>query len=133
MIRTPEVSAAASVYSALPPVREKLVEIQRAIGHKKSVVMDGRDIGTNVFKDAQFKFYLTASAEERARRRWKELCEKGEEKAFEEILADIEQRDYNDMHRKLNPLQQAEDAILVDSTEMSIEEVVDTIYNAITC
>lgn len=132
VIRTPEVSAAASVYSALPPVREKLVEIQRAIGHKKSVVMDGRDIGTNVFKDAQFKFYLTASAEERARRRWKELCEKGEEKEFSEILADIEQRDYNDMHRKLNPLQQAEDAILVDSTEMTIEEVVDTIYNAIT-
>lgn len=132
VIRTPEVSAAASVYSALPPVREKLVEIQRAIGHKKSVVMDGRDIGTNVFKDAQFKFYLTASAEERARRRWKELCEKGEEKEFSEILADIEQRDYNDMHRKLNPLQQAEDAILVDSTEMTIEEVVDTIYSAIT-
>ena len=132
VIRTPEVSAAASVYSALPPVREKLVEIQRAIGHKKSVVMDGRDIGTNVFKDAQFKFYLTASAEERARRRWKELCEKGEEKEFSEILADIEQRDYNDMHRKLNPLQQAEDAILVDSTDMTIEEVVDTIYSAIT-
>ncbi len=132
VIRTPEVSAAASVYSALPPVREKLVEIQRAIGHKKSVVMDGRDIGTNVFRDAQFKFFLTASAEERARRRWKELSDKGEEREFSEILADIEQRDYNDTHRKLNPLQQAEDAILVDSTEMSIDEVVDTIYRAIT-
>lgn len=132
VIRTPEVSAAASIYSALPPVREKLVEIQRAIGHKKSVVMDGRDIGTNVFQDAQFKFFLTASAEERARRRWKELSDKGEEREFSEILADIEQRDYNDTHRKLNPLQQAEDAILVDSTEMSIDEVVDTIYRAIT-
>lgn len=132
VIRTPEVSAAASVYSALPPVREKLVEIQRAIGHKKSVVMDGRDIGTNVFRDAQFKFFLTASAEERARRRWKELSEKGEKREFSEILADIEQRDYNDTHRKLNPLQQAEDAILVDSTRMSIDEVVDTIYRAIT-
>ena len=132
VIRTPEVSAAASVYSALPPVREKLVEIQRAIGHKKSVVMDGRDIGTNVFRDAQFKFFLTASAEERARRRWKELSDKGEEREFSEILADIEQRDYNDTHRKLNPLQQAEDAILVDSTRMSIDEVVDTIYRAIT-
>lgn len=132
VIRTPEVSAAASIYSALPPVREKLVEIQRAIGHKKSVVMDGRDIGTNVFRDAQFKFFLTASAEERARRRWKELSDKGEEREFSEILADIEQRDYNDTHRKLNPLQQAEDAILVDSTRMSIDEVVDTIYRAIT-
>ncbi|MBQ1490285.1 MAG: (d)CMP kinase [Eubacterium sp.] len=132
-IRTPEISKAASVFSALPPVRAKLVELQRAIGHTKSVIMDGRDIGTNVFPDAQFKFFLTASAEERARRRCKELLEKGEDVTFEEVLKDIEARDYSDMHRELNPLMQAEDAILVDSTHMTIEEVVETIYQQVAC
>ena len=132
-IRTLEISKAASVFSALPPVRAKLVELQRAIGHTKSVIMDGRDIGTNVFPDAQFKFFLTASAEERARRRCKELLEKGEDVTFEEVLKDIEARDYSDMHRELNPLMQAEDAILVDSTHMTIEEVVETIYQQVAC
>ena len=130
-IRTPEISAAASQYSALAPVREKLVQIQREIGHRKSVVMDGRDIGTNVFTDAQYKFFLTATAEERARRRWLELKEKGEDVELSEILKDIEQRDYNDTHRALNPLCKAEDAMEVDSTSMTIEEVVDTIYGCI--
>lgn len=130
-IRTPEISAAASQYSALAPVREKLVQIQREIGHRKSVVMDGRDIGTNVFTDAQYKFFLTASAEERARRRFLELQEKGEKVVFEEILADIEKRDYTDTHRELNPLTKAEDAMEVDSTNMTIEEVVNTIYSCI--
>jgi len=130
-IRTPEMSKAASECSAIGMVREKLVEEQRAIGHRKSVVMDGRDIGTNVFTDAQFKFFLTASAEERARRRCQELREKGQDVSFEETLKDIQQRDYNDSHRALNPLRKAEDAVEVDTTDMSIQEVIDTIYNAI--
>lgn len=130
-IRTPEVSMAASVCSAVPVVREKLVQEQREIGHRKSVVMDGRDIGTNVFTDAQFKFFLTASAEERANRRCAELREKGEDVNFEDTLKDIEQRDYNDSHRALNPLRKAEDAVEVDSTDMTIEETIDTIYNMI--
>lgn len=130
-IRTPEVSMAASICSAIPMVRAKLVEEQRAIGHKKSVVMDGRDIGTNVFTDAQYKFYLTATAEERADRRYRELHDKGEDVSFAETLKNIEQRDYNDTHRALNPLCMADDAIEVDSTNMTVDETIDTIYNAI--
>jgi cytidylate kinase len=93
--------------------------------------MDGRDIGTNVFPDAQYKFYLTATAEERADRRYKELVERGQEVVYEEILEDIRQRDHNDMTRVLNPLRKAEDAIEVDSTHMSIDEVVDFIYDRV--
>ncbi len=130
-IRTPEISEAASIYSALPPVRASLVQAQREIGHRKSVIMDGRDIGTNVFPDAQYKFYLTATAEERADRRYKELVERGQEVVYEEILEDIRQRDHNDMTRVLNPLRKAEDAIEVDSTHMSIDEVVDFIYDRV--
>ena len=130
-IRTPEISEAASIYSALPPVRASLVQAQREIGHRKSVIMDGRDIGTNVFPDAQYKFYLTATAEERADRRYKELVERGQEVMYEEILEDIRQRDHNDMTRVLNPLRKAEDAIEVDSTHMSIDEVVDFIYDRV--
>jgi len=123
-IRTPEMGGLASAYSALGCVREKLGERQKEIGRTKDCIMDGRDIGTNVLPDAEFKFYLTASAEERARRRYKELLEKGQDVNYEKILADINERDYNDMHRALNPLCKAEDAIEVDSTSMSIEEVV---------
>ena len=130
-VRTPEVSMAASDYSRLPEVREKLVAIQREIGHRKSVVMDGRDIGTNVFPDAQYKFFLTASAEERAKRRVAELIEKGQDVDYEATLEDIKQRDYNDSHRKLNPLRKADDAIEIDTTDMSIEEVTQTILDAI--
>ena len=130
-IRTPEISEAASIYSALPPVRASLVQAQREIGHRKSVIMDGRDIGTNVFPDAQYKFYLTATAEERADRRYKELVERRQEVVYEEILEDIRQRDHNDMTRVLNPLRKAEDAIEVDSTHMSIDEVVDFIYDRV--
>ena len=130
-IRTPEISIAASDYSRFPEVRSKLVTIQREIGHRKSVVMDGRDIGTNVFTDAQYKFFLTATPEERARRRVKELLEKGEDVSYEETLEDIRKRDYNDTHRKLNPLAKAEDAIEVDTTDMSIEEVAAAILDAI--
>ena len=130
-IRTPEISIAASDYSKFPEVRSKLVAIQREIGHRKSVVMDGRDIGTNVFTDAQYKFFLTATPEERARRRVKELNEKGEDVSYEATLEDIKQRDYNDTHRKLNPLAKADDAIEVDTTAMSIDEVVSTILGSI--
>lgn len=130
-IRTPEMSGIASVYSALPPVREKLVLIQRNIGRRKSVVMDGRDIGTNVFKDAQFKFFLTASAEERAKRRYLELREKGDDTTFEQVLADIEKRDHTDTHRKLNPLRKADDAVEIDSTDMTIEQVISFIYDRV--
>lgn len=93
--------------------------------------MDGRDIGTNVLTDAEYKFYMTASAEERATRRYKELIEKGEDVVYEDVLKDIEQRDYNDINRKLNPLRQAEDAILLDTTGMNIEEVVESILNEV--
>ena len=123
-IRTPEMSMMASKCSAIPAVREKLVEIQRQMGTRKSVIMDGRDIGTNVLKDAEYKIYLTASAEERAERRYKELIEKGESQTYEEVLKDIIQRDHNDMTRKLNPLRKADDAVEIDTTGMNIEEVV---------
>lgn len=123
-IRTPEISMMASKCSAIPAVREKLVEIQREMGRRKSVIMDGRDIGTNVLKNAEYKIYLTASAEERAQRRYKELVEKGENQTYEEVLEDIIQRDHNDMTRELNPLRKADDAIEIDSTGMNIDQVV---------
>ena len=104
VIRTSEVAKMASECSVLPDVRAKLVDLQRQMGSRKSVIMDGRDIGTNVLKDAEYKFFLTASAEERAERRYKELAEKGEKISFDEVLRDIKQRDHNDMTRKLNPL-----------------------------
>lgn len=131
LIRTPEVSLAASACSALGMVRAKLVELQREMGLRKCVIMDGRDIGTNVLPGAKYKFYLTASAEERARRRCQELREKGEDESYEKVLAEIEMRDYNDSHRALNPLRQAEDAEAIDSTAMSIEQVVDWICRRI--
>ncbi len=130
-IRTPEISEAASECAQVGAVREKLVAIQRKIGHEKSVIMDGRDIGTNVFKDAQFKFFLTAEPEERARRRFLELEQRGEAVKFEDILQDVKDRDYRDTHRKLNPLKKAEDAMEIDSTNMNIEEVVDEICTSI--
>lgn len=131
LIRTSEVSQLASKCSALPMVREKLVEIQRGMGARKSVIMDGRDICTNVLKDAEYKFFLTASAEERAERRHKELIEKGEVITFEEVLRDIENRDHNDMTRVLNPLRKAEDATEIDSTGMNIEQVTEAILKEI--
>lgn len=126
-IRTEEISRQASACSALGIVREKLTEQQQEMGARKSVIMDGRDIGTVVFPDAEYKFYITASAEERAKRRYKELLEKGQEAVYEKVLADIKQRDYNDTTRKINPLRKAEDALTVDTTEMSREEVIDFI------
>ena len=130
-IRTPEISEMASLCSALPMVREKLVELQRRMGTKKSVIMDGRDIGTNVLKDAEYKFFLTASAEERADRRCKELLERGERVSFEEVLEDIRRRDHRDTTRELNPLRKAEDAIELDTTGLSIEQVVNHVLEVI--
>jgi cytidylate kinase len=126
LIRTPEISAVASPSSGVPAIRYKLTALQQAMGKRKSIVMDGRDIGTIVFPDADFKFYLTASAEERARRRTEEMRAKGEEADFETIKADIIRRDYQDSNRDFRPLRKADDAVEIDSTDMSIESVVDT-------
>lgn len=123
-IRTPEMGGLASQYSALGCVRKKLVERQKEMGQTKDCIMDGRDIGTNVLPHAEFKFFLTATAEERAMRRYKELIEKGQDVDYEKILADINERDYNDSHRALDPLRKADDAIEVDTTHMTIEEVI---------
>lgn len=130
-IRTPEMSLMASKCSALPEVRAKLVALQKKMGQTKDVIMDGRDIGTNVLTDAEYKFYMTASAEERAERRYKELIEKGKDANYEEVLADINERDYNDTHRKLNPLRKADDAIELDTGGVTIEGVVRMIMKEI--
>lgn len=123
-IRTPEMSMAASACSALAIVRKKLVELQRKMGETKSVIMDGRDICEVVLPDAEYKYYLTASAEIRAKRRTAELLEKGQEVSYEQVLADIKQRDYNDMNRDVTPLRKAADAVEIDSTSQTIDEVV---------
>ena len=127
MLRTEEVGNMASRTSAIPEVRAKLLELQRTLAREKDVIMDGRDIGTNILPNADVKIYLTASVETRAKRRYKELLEKGETCVYEEIAQDIKERDERDMNREVAPLKQAEDAILVDSSEMTIEEVVNTI------
>lgn len=127
MLRTEEVGNMASKTSAIPAVREKLLELQRTLAREKDVIMDGRDIGTNILPNADVKIYLTASVETRATRRYKELLEKGENCVYEEIAQDIKERDERDMNREIAPLKQAKDAILVDSSEMTIDEVVKTI------
>lgn len=130
-IRENDVSKMASEYSANPAVRDKLTALQRQMGKTVSLVMDGRDIGSNVFKDAKYKFYLTASPEIRAERRYKELKERGEDIEFSKILEDIKTRDDRDMNRKLNPLKIADGAALVDSTDINIDEVVEEILSNI--
>jgi cytidylate kinase len=130
-IRTEEISKMASESSALPEVREKLVALQRAMGERKNVLMDGRDIGSNVFPDAEFKFFLTASPRERARRRCFDLRQKDETVEFENVLKDIEQRDHNDSHRALHPLAKADDALEIDSTNISANEVTEMILGII--
>lgn len=120
-IRTPEVSMGASKVSAIPKVREFLFGLQKKIAAENNVIMDGRDIGTVVLPDADLKVFLTASAEERANRRFKEMTDSSI--TYEQVLEDIKQRDYNDMHRDVAPLKQAEDAVLLDTTGMTIEEV----------
>lgn len=126
-IRTAEISSAASCFSALPAVRKKLVSLQQQMAQEKSLVMDGRDIGSNVIQDAELKIFLTASPEERARRRYEELREKGDNVDYAAVLCDIKTRDKNDMSRKLNPLVKAEDAFEVDSSNMAVDEVVNLI------
>lgn len=128
-IRTEEVGNATSICSAHPPVREKLTAMQRDLASKENVVMDGRDVGTVVLPGADLKIYLTASVEARAGRRYKELLEKGQRADIEVIKADIEKRDHQDMTREIAPLKQAEDAVLVDSSDMTIDEVVARIIS----
>lgn len=123
-LRTEEVGNMASVSSAIPEVRQKLLNLQRKLAATMSVVMDGRDIGTTILPDAEVKIYLTASSLTRARRRYLELQEKGIDCNLEEIQKDIEERDERDMNRTVSPLKQAEDAVLVDSSDMTIEQVV---------
>lgn len=130
-IRTPEISMGASAVSALEQVRSFLFDLQRSIAAENNVIMDGRDIGTVVLPDADVKIFLTASAEERANRRFKELQEKGDPSTYEQVLKDIEQRDYNDTHREIAPLKKAEDAVEVDSTQLSLDETVDKIVSII--
>lgn len=128
-LRTEEVGNMASVISTYQAVREKLVELQKLLAAKQDCVMDGRDIGTCVLPDAQVKIYLTADSKVRAKRRFDELTQKGVACDLEQILADVEERDYRDMHREHSPLRQAEDAVLVDSSDMSIEEVIAAILS----
>jgi len=121
-IRTPTASMMASAVSAKPPVRAFLLDMQRKLARENNVVMDGRDIGTVVLPNATVKIYLTASAQARAERRYKELCEKGTEVTYKEVYDDMVQRDYNDMNREIAPLKQADDAIVADTTECNLEE-----------
>ena len=126
-IRTEAVSSAASDVSAIPAVRDFLFDMQRDIAEKNDVVMDGRDIGTVVLPDAELKIFLTAKPETRAERRVKQLAEKGVVESFDDVLADVIQRDYNDSHREFRPLKLAEDGILMDNTELPLEETVNKI------
>ena len=127
MIRTEQVSMMTSDTSKYPVVREKLLSLQRGLAEKENVIMDGRDIGTCVLPNADVKIYLTASAAERARRRYKEQTERGVDCDIKEIERDIIARDEQDMNREVAPLRQAEDAVLVDSSDMTIDQVVDEI------
>ena len=126
-LRTEEVGNAASAVSPVPQVREKLVELQKQLAAQSDCIMDGRDIGTCVLPAAQLKIYLTASSAVRAKRRYDEFAAKGEACDLQKIQADIEERDYRDMHREMSPLKQAEDAVLVDTSDMSVDQVISRI------
>ena len=126
-IRTPEMSRAASDVSALPSVRAFLLDRQRALAASESVIMDGRDIGTVILPDADVKIFITAKPEIRAKRRYDELKAKGSDVTFEEVLNDLNQRDYNDSHRAEAPLRQAEDAVLLDTSELDFEQSVEAV------
>ena len=130
-IRTPENSIRTSQVSAMPEVRAFLMDMQREQAKRHNVVMDGRDIGTVVLPDASLKIFMTASAECRAERRFRELKEKGVETSFEEVLRDIEKRDWNDTHRDAAPLRQAPDAVLVDTSGLTLEESIDAVCDLI--
>lgn len=131
LIRTPEVSMAASDISALPVVRTYLLSLQRNIAKTKNVIMDGRDIGTVVLPDAKVKIFLTASPESRAERRYKELVEKGTETTLKDVLKDVIKRDYNDTNRKAAPLRPAVDSVLVDTTNLDFQGSVETVVKII--
>ena len=126
-IRTPEASMAASKVSAVPAVRAYLFDLQKKIAKENNCIMDGRDIGTVVLPDADVKIFLTASPEARAKRRYKELTEKGNDVKYEDVLSDMIKRDYDDSHRAIAPLKQAEDAVLVDTSDIGLEESIQLI------
>jgi cytidylate kinase len=131
LIRTQEVSMAASTVSRYAEVRRAMVKVQQKLAAETDMLLDGRDICTTVLPNATAKIYLTAAAEERARRRWLELKEKGMPEPYEEVLQDVRDRDNQDMNRKVEPLRQAEDAVLVDSSELTFDQVVDTILGIV--
>lgn len=131
-IRTPRISMGASAVSAIPEVRNFLFDLQKKIAAENNVIMDGRDIGTVVLPNADVKIYLTASAEERASRRHAEIIEKGGCETFASVLADVNQRDYNDMHREIAPLKQAEDAVLCDTTGVDLQSAINMVIGIIT-
>ena len=130
-IRTPPASMAASDVSAVPEVRAFLFDLQRDIAKRNSCIMDGRDIGTVVLPDAKVKIFLTASPEERATRRYKELIEKGTDVKYEDVLSELIERDYNDSHREIAPLKPAEDGVILDTTGLSLEDSVNSIIKII--
>ena len=130
-IRTPPASMAASDVSAVPEVRAFLFDLQRDIAKRNSCIMDGRDIGTVVLPDAKVKIFLTASPEERATRRYKELIEKGTDVKYEDVLSELIERDYNDSHREIAPLRPAEDGVILDTTGLSLDESVNSIIKII--
>ena len=130
-IRTPEASMAASRVSAVPKVREYLFDLQKQLAKENNCVMDGRDIGTVVLPEADVKIFLTASPEARAERRYKELTEKGMDVKFEDVLADMIKRDYDDSHRAIAPLKQADDAILCDTSNIGLQESIELIIRTI--
>ena len=130
-IRTPEISMGASKVSAIPQVREFLLNLQREIAKTNNVIMDGRDIATVVLPDAEVKIFLFASPECRAERRSKELVEKGENVSFDDVLKDVNQRDYQDSHREIAPLKPSEESIMADTSELTLQESIDLIVNTI--
>lgn len=130
-IRTPEISMGASKVSAIPQVRAFLLNLQREIASTNNVIMDGRDIATVVLPNADVKIFLFASPECRAERRYKELIEKGESVSFDDVLKDVNQRDYQDSHREIAPLKPSDDSIMADTSELSLQESIDLIVNTI--
>lgn len=131
LIRTPKASMMASAVSAKPEVREFLLNMQRKLAEKNNVVMDGRDIGTVVLPNATLKIYLTASAEDRAMRRYKEMCEKGQDVSYDDVYKDMVQRDYNDMNRPIAPLKRADDAVLADTTGYEFDQSLELLLKII--
>lgn len=130
-LRTPEITACASQVAAQPAVRDFLLDLQRELAKRHNIIMDGRDIGTVVLPNASLKIFLTATPEKRAQRRYAEYLEKGQKITYEEVLADQRQRDYDDSHRKLAPLKQAKDAVLVDTTELGLQESIARVISLI--